>query len=284
MHHAKTRFILLILIDMISHSCGNDPAVQRPDFRKIRQSVKIHDDNVNGMDMRIQINRIVEATNFFYNTEGLLDSLNVMDDTLPDAHLIKSIKLTYYPSRIRASIYDDSTGTFYVDFRYNNNRQLTSIMDTLGIGFGLFVTYTDNKIDKIKSVLDSTFTLTNFVYDANNNLIQYIIGDYRNQPNTRVVYQYDYSRQIPQYMDIRFASAGIKYIYAGGINVISLMGMNYGLGNTHRILKRDESNLQTGRDGLRYLFEYGLNNNEEIVNRKITVSDTIEVFYEYRFY
>ena len=157
-------------------------------------------------------------------------------------------------------------------------------MDTLGIGFGLFVTYTDNKIDKIKSVLDSTFTLTNFVYDANNNLIQYIIGDYRNQPNTRVVYQYDYSRQIPQYMDIRFASAGIKYIYAGGINVISLMGMNYGLGNTHRILKRDESNLQTGRDGLRYLFEYGLNNNEEIVNRKITVSDTIEVFYEYRFY
>lgn len=280
----QLRLLLLILTNILLLSCNNTPTVRQPDTRKIRQSLKIHDDNVNGIDMRTQVNRITEVTNFFYNNDGLLDSLNIMSDTLPGAHLIKSMKLIYYPTKIRASIYDDSTGVFYVDFKFNADKQLTSIADTLGIGFGLFISYNDNKITKIKSVLDSTFSLTNFVYDGNNNLIQYIIGDYFNQPLTRVNYQYDYSQQIPPYMDIRFASAGIKYVYSGGINVIALMGLNYGSGNTHRILRRDEYNLRTGQDGFHYLFEYGLNDNSEIIDRKITLNDTIEVFYEYKFY
>ena len=84
-------------------------------------------------------------------------------------------------------------------------------------------------------------------------------------------------------MDIRFASAGILYVYSGGVNVISLMGLNYGLGNTHRIFKRKEYNLQTSQNGFNYIFEYGVNNNEEIIDRKITVNDTIDITYQYRY-
>lgn len=273
---------LLIIISFALCSCGSN-VIKKPVERNIRQSLKIHDDNVNGVDVRIQANKIAEITNFFYNADGLLDSLNVMSDSFPSARLIKSMKLSYYPNKIRGKIYDDSTGTFYVDFRFNSSKQLTAIIDTLGIGFGTFITYSSNKIVKIQSVLDSISTLSNFVYDGDDNLIQYVISDYHNRPLTRVSYAYDYNRYIPQYMDIRFASAGIQYIYSGGVNIIALMGLNYGLGNTHRIFRRDEYNLQTSRDGFSYLFEYGVNNNDEIINRKITLNDTIDVYYEYRY-
>ena len=283
MNYTKAGLFLLLISTLLLFSCGSDPDLRRPAERKVRQSIKIHDDNVNGIDVRTLNNRVADITNFYYNSDGLLDSLNVMSDSTPSSRLIKSMKLTYFPNKIRGAIFDDSTGTFYVDFRFNTSKQLTAIIDTLGIGFGTFVTYTNNKISKIQTVLDSVSTLNNFVYDAQDNLIQYVTSDYRNRPLTRVTYEYDYSRLIPQYMDIRFASAGILYVYSGGVNVISLMGLNYGLGNTHRIFKRKEYNLQTSQNGFNYIFEYGVNNNEEIIDRKITVNDTIDVSYQYRY-
>jgi hypothetical protein len=157
------------------------------------------------------------------------------------------------------------------------------MVDTFGFGYGFIFTYYNNRISNIQIVLDSTFNFTNFAYDANNNLLQYVMTDAHGTPQTRVSFEYDLSNTISRDLDIRFASGGIRFLYAGGVNVFSLANINYGLGNTHRITKRIEYNLQTTQDGNKYLFDYSTNALNEITNRKITVNDTIDVFYEYRY-
>ncbi|MBK6276158.1 MAG: hypothetical protein IPF58_16395 [Saprospirales bacterium] len=86
--------------------------------KRIKQSFKVHDDNVNNVDLRKQNISIREVANFYYNTAGLLDSLNVFSDSTPGATLLKSIKFNYLADRVRARIFfapnDRNVGDFFL--------------------------------------------------------------------------------------------------------------------------------------------------------------------------
>ena len=96
--------------------------------------------------------------------------------------------------------------------------------------FGIFFSYTSSKITNIRiTVLGTSTNITNFVYDGNNNLQQYILPD-SNNVLYKIAFTYDLNKPISSDLDIRFASAGIQFLYAGGVNVISLIGLNTGVG------------------------------------------------------
>jgi hypothetical protein len=274
-------FILLIATIAILHSCGPRPTSD-PVKRKIKQSIKKHDDNINGINLRVQNITIRENANFHYRPDGLLDSFDVYDDTLPGARLIKSLKLKYFSDRVRAFAHDTS-GNVVLDFYFNSKNQITKMIDTLEFGNGFYFTYTNDKISNIKVDLNDVTYLNNFVYDANNNLIQYTITNTDSTPVTRVILEYDANKKIPMDLDIKFVSTGIRFLYAGGVNVFSLANLNYGTANTNRIIRRTEYDLPTNAQAFDYIINYTTNTNNEITNRKIVVNDSIDVFYEYRY-
>lgn len=270
------------------NSCTNN-SVTDPIKKRIKQSFKlndefIHDDNVNNVDLRKLNITIRQAANFYYNTDGLLDSLNVFSDSTPSAALLKSLKFHYLPDRIRADIFFAPNDRNVAHFFYNSKKQVTKIVDTSGLNLvGLFFSYNSDKITNIRiAVLGSSTNITNFVYDGNNNLLQYILPDSTGALH-KVAFTYDLNKPINSDLDIRFASAGVQFLYAGGVNVISLIGLNTGVGNTHRILNRLETKLVGGQTDNEYQYEYSVDNDGEITNRKITINDTIDVFYEYRY-
>ncbi len=272
-----TIVIITILPSCVQNSNNN------PVLRKIKQSLKIHDDNVNGIKLRVQNLSLRENANFHYNNAGLLDSMNILSDTIIGSTLVRSLKLQYYSNKVRAIVFDTS-GRFELDLYFDSNRNITKMVDTFGRGTGFYFTYFNNKISSIKitSLID-TFYYTNFVYDGNNNLSQFIITDNQSEPLIKVKIDYDLSKNITNDLDLKFSSNGIRFLYAGGVNVLSFANLNYGLASTNRIIKRAEYNLQTGESGNLYLFDYTTNNNQEITNRKIVVNDTTDIFYEYRY-
>jgi hypothetical protein len=95
--------------------------------------------------------------------------------------------------------------------------------------------------------------------------------------------EYDHSKVIPEYLDIKFAGVGLRYLYAGGVNVISLMGLNYGYGNTNWVTKRTETNIQTSEVTRVFLESFSVNGDNEIVGKTVTLNDTIDIFYEYHY-
>ncbi len=269
----------LMIIGLLS--CETIPT--RPDARKIRQSFKIHDDNVNGFEARINNISIREVTNFYYNPDGTLDSLEVFSDST-QTHLKKSMKLQYLSGKVRGFLFEDSTGHFALDFYYGANKEFTKMTDTLGLGLGLFFTYADNKITHMDAILPGNMSsLTDFVYDVNNDLVQYIIRDNTGNPFIKVIYEFDYTHPVPENLDIRFASGGIRFLYSGGVNVLALMGINDGVGNKLRIVKRTEILISTGQVQNAYEFNYTSNANDEITNRKVNLNDSINVYYEYKY-
>ncbi len=277
-------FLLIGVLILSIVSCetrGPIPTMPKPG-RKIKQSFTIHDDNVNGVVLRGQNISVREITNFYYNEHDLLDSLNAFDST--NTILVKSLKLDYNtPGKIRGYFFDYLAGNYVLDLYYNANYELTRVTDVFGLGWGIFVDYSNNKIIHTDLTLGATTSLTNFVYDSHDNLIQYIISDTLGQPNIKVQLEYDLANTIPEALDIRFAGVGLRYLYAGGVNVISLMGLNYGLGNTNRVVKRTETHIATN-EPLRTFYEsYSLNDSSEIIGKTLTLNDTIDVFYEYRY-
>ncbi|MBK8350777.1 MAG: hypothetical protein IPL21_03520 [Saprospirales bacterium] len=282
----KKRIILLFVAFLIAfgfNACINNPT-ENPVEKRIKQSFKVHDDNVNNVDLRKQNISIREVANFYYNTAGLLDSLNVFSDSTPGATLLKSIKFNYLADRVRARIFFAPNDRNVGDFFFNSSKQVTKIVDTSGLDlFGIFFSYTSNKITNIRiTVLGTSTNITNFVYDGNNNLQQYILPD-SNNVLYKIAFTYDLNKPISSDLDIRFASAGIQFLYAGGVNVISLIGLNTGVGNMNRITDRVETKVIGGEEGNVYQYEYSTNNIDEIVSRKITINDTVDVFYDYRY-
>ena len=282
----KKRIILLFVAFLIAfgfNACTNNPT-ENPVEKRIKQSFKVHDDNVNNVDLRKQNISIREVANFYYNTAGLLDSLNVFSDSTPGSTLLKSIKFNYLADRVRARIFFAPNDRNVGDFFFNSSKQVTKIVDTSGLDlFGIFFSYTSNKITNIRiTVLGTSTNITNFVYDGNNNLQQYILPD-SNNVLYKIAFTYDLNKPISSDLDIRFASAGIQFLYAGGVNVISLIGLNTGVGNMNRITDRVETKVIGGEEGNVYQYEYSTNNIDEIVSRKITINDTVDVFYDYRY-
>lgn len=269
---------ILIFVALLSN-CKEDSRVEpEPSFRKIKQSIKIHDDNANGSDLRLINISLSEPVLFFYNEKGLLDSLVGFSDST-FSHIKKTMKVLYRPQKITAIIDEDTTEPSAIDFYLDGNKNIIKMVDTLGLNLGFHFTYQNNKIDEVILNLGTPISiLNNFIYDQNNNLIQYTTSD---SIGNKVKVNFEYNTQeITSNLDIKFASGGIRFLYAGGINVLSLMGINYGVGNKNQILSRIDKNLVTGVNTT-YLFDYTRNNLNEIIARKIIVNDTIDVYYNY---
>lgn len=251
---------------------------------KIRQSIKSHDDNVNGVFLR-QINKIQEVVYYFYNKDNLLDSLAVFSDTTKNL-MTKSMKLQYVPAekRIKANFYEWQKGEFSMNIYYDQNFRLTEIsMDSNGIKYGIFYQYHNNQLQQIRMEYGNTTLSTNMIYDSHFNLQEYITF-YPTVSPVRVQYDYDLSYPVDKTFDIKFASIEIKFLYEGGVNIIHLMGLNMGEGNKHIVTKRIETNIRdTTAIRNQYEFEYTKDQNERLIERKIIFNKNTEARYEYKY-
>ena len=273
-------FNLLLII-----GCTPNNSITPPDtYFRIKQSIRKHDDNANGKPiLRIQQNiTIREISNFMYNGNNLLDSANVYDST--NTILIKSIKLHYniIPNVVKADLYSAATGRSVANIHYNTQKQITKIIfDNPIPEFGFVFTYNNNKLSNISLSPIPLPVYQNFVYDINNNLLQFTTRD---SAGTLYKSNFTYSStKIPTVLDIRYASVGFQFLYLGGVNIIDMLGLNTGLGNTHQMLTRTDTRVSDNQVLAKYNFDYTINADNKYIGRTITYNDTIQVFYDYNY-
>lgn len=252
--------------------------------RRLKQSIRIHDDNINGTTLKI-VNRVQEVVNFFYNSDGLLDSLSVLSDTSAYATLKKTMKFRYLPEQniVRANMYEFRQGNFVMDFHYDNNKNVIKFVHSLnGVESGIFYFYNGQILQNQKYVFGKVGVAGNFIYDSYYNLTQYEVYTQLEEAY-RIHIDYDYSRPVEEVFDIRFNSVEFALLHEGGVNIISLLGLKAGLGNSHYISKRSEFHITDGAPRNHYDYEYLFNTQGDLVHRKIIVNDSMEVNYEYNY-
>lgn len=277
------RILMILFFAAFLCNCKEDKTPEpEASFRRIKQSIKIHDDNANGYSLRMNEIKVRENAIFLYNSDGLLDSMYVFSDTTSNATLLKSLKLSYVPGKVKAKAYLDGVGSFDANFIYNEKKQVTKILfGDIASNTGFSLDYLNDKISFIKLNPLEIPIYKNFVYDGSNNLLQFVASD---TLGNLVKVNFTYAPQtIPEELDIKFASVGFQFLYAGGVNVISLMGLNTGICNTNRIFSRKETYLNTGQEIARYLFEYQEDAANNIIGRKGTINDTLEINYDYKY-
>lgn len=274
-----------LLSGIVKEPHPRDTIPDNPDKHiKVRQSIKIHDDNVNGVFLR-KVNTIQEAVYYFYNENDYLDSLVVFADTTK-SKLIKSMKLHYVPSenKIRANFYEWQVGYYTMDFHYDNHNKILKIStESLGKEYGIFYIYDQDTLKHIKMEYSKVSISTNMKYDQYSNLKEYEIYN-TSEPYIRAQFEYDYSFPVDKTFDIRFASIEIKFLYEGGVNVAHLMGLNYGLGNSHIVKGRYETRLEDStivRN--QYEFEYTKDSFDRLVGRKIKFNNRAEAIFKYEY-
>ena len=262
---------ILICSILITVACTK-PADESP---KIIQSNLVYEDNVNGRTP--PPNNVIESVNFFYNENGRLISATVYDDTTTTAHLLKEIDLTYLSDKIVVDSYLDTIGdvTYYIGF--NEKKQVTTI--TLPDSGGLYISYLNDRISNIK-ILPGNDEYLNFIYDDNDNLLQYELK-IGNQIAGRAVLEYD-NQLVSSEFDSRFLTKEIKFIYLGGLDLMMKLGLNYGKVSKNRLIRRTEIIAATGDVNEQYNYGYTFNNNLEITKRNIRFS-TDTLFYQFKY-
>lgn len=270
--------LLKILIPLLAAgsllaSCLNDPAEPQ---RRIRQANLVYEDNVNG---RV-LGNVLESTNFYYNPDGSLGRVSVYDDTTVSATLLKDFTIAYQTDKVVLNTYYIVDGYRVLHFYFNDKKQITRLVDTLGNG--LRFQYLN---DRIQSFYDSSalgiLRYTNFVYDANNNLLQYEVAVNNDPAFGRAVLEYS-SNPISDELDTRFFNKDIKFIYIGGLNLVSKLGLNFGLSSSNTLIKRTEMILPDETITEIYEFGYIYNNNQEIIKRNMRwTTDTL--FYQFKY-
>ncbi|MDB5228271.1 MAG: hypothetical protein JWN78_2464 [Bacteroidota bacterium] len=260
---------------LLFYSCLKKPveSVQR----KIKQSNKVYDDNVNG---RRAGGNIEESNNFFYNSDGTLNKVTVYDDTTPTATLLKQLDFDYLPDRVVAHTYNSTAGYRLLQFVFNSKKQIIQLIDSLGNG--LYITYTDDKITRIRDSSGVGINdFVNFIYDASNNLLQYELMINGNPPIGRATLEYS-TDKIPSELDTRFFSKDINFIYIGGLNLVTKLGLNLGIDNENTLIKRTETALATSQVVEVYNFRYFYNTSHEIIKRNMSWS-TDTLFYQFKY-
>lgn len=264
-----------------------DSSVQSSHLRKqkVKQSYKIHDDNVNGTSLR-KINTIHEAVYFFYNEDNLIDSLAVLSDTSANAILLRTMKLHYLPkeNKIEASLYDIEQDQFEMTFSFDINNKVIAISNkSYNKEMGVFFIYDGEILSHKKYDFGKVAIATNMKYDKFYNLKEYELYP-QTEDFIKVNLEYNLNFSINKDFDIRFNSKEIKFIYEGGLNIIHLMGLNMGLGNTHIINKRIETNLYDNSNiRNQYLYKYQTDMYGRISERKILINEESEVIFEYKY-
>jgi hypothetical protein len=272
MKNRKKLLVLIVILLGMIESCVN-PALP---LRRIRQSNKMYEDNVNGRVYR----NVEESTNFLYNADGTLGRVTVYDDTTISANLLKDYSIEYQSNRVVINTYDIAYGYKKLYFYFNDKKQLTDLRDT--IGNGIRFSYTD---DRITDILDSSSTgylhYINFVYDINNNLTSYDLLNLSGNPTIRAVLEYN-SDPITDELDTRLFQKYANYIYIGGLNLVSKLGLNMGISNTNTLIHRTELRLIVGDTGDVYKFGYIYNADREIIKRNFQYKDDT-LFYQFKY-
>jgi hypothetical protein len=249
--------------------------------RKVRQANLVAEDNVNGRFSPVLLdNTVTESTNFYYNNDGSLGRVIVYEDTTVAAMLLKDMRVEYQADKVVLYTYHYIDGYRTLYMYYNSQNQITRLVDTLGNG--LYIEYTDNKISRFS---DSSFLgvlhYINFVYDASNNLLQYELAINNDPPIGRAELQYS-TDPITHELDTRFFSKDIKFIYIGGLNLVTKLGLNFGISNSNTLTTRVERELAGGTVTEVYRFGYIYNANHEIIKRNMRWS-TDTLFYQFKY-
>jgi hypothetical protein len=267
------QIIPVITVIFAFSSCNPNP---EPVLRKIKQSVQVYDDNVNG---RIAGGNIAEVNNFFYNSDGLVDHVSVYDDTSSSATLIKEIFFSFFTDKVSAYTIHQIDGYQYYEFHFDANKRITKLVDSMG--FGLEFSYNNNKISLIRNVFPGdTLNIQDFVYDLNGNLTSYNFV-YRGDAILSVDLEYS-NDLITDELDTRFFNKDIRFIYIGGLNLVTKLGLNFGLNNKNTLLKRTEYLEPSGDVKDVYDFGYIYNDNNEIIKRNIRYN-TDTLFYQFEY-
>ena len=243
--------------------------------REIIQSNLVYEDNVNG---RVPPpDNVIESVNFYYNEDVKLIRATVYDDTGASAHLLKELNLTYFPDRIAVATYLDTIGDVLYTIRFNNKKQVTSV--ALVDSSGLYISYFNDRISNIK-ILPGDNEYVNFIYDDNDNLLQYelkingfILG--------RAVLEYD-NEAVPEEFDSKFLTKEIKFIYIGGLDLMSKLGLNLGKSSKNKLIRRSDISAQTGQVVELYHYGYIRNSTGDITKRNIRFS-TDTLFYQFKY-
>ncbi len=271
MHRIQSQFGILAMALIFMISCSKPVVLEE----KIKQSNFVYEDNVNG---RIPPpNNVIESTNFYYNENGTLSSATVYDDTSASAHLLKEINVTYASDKIVLNTFLDTIGNVTYTINFNDKKQVLSA--TLPDSSGLYLSYFNDRISSIK-ILPSGDEYLSFIYDDNDNLLQYdlkvsgfVIG--------RAVLEYN-NDLISNEFDSRFFTKDIKFIYLGGLDLMTKLGLNYGKSTQNKLIKRTEINLLSGQVAELYNYGYTLNNSSDISKRNIRFS-TDTLFYQFKY-
>lgn len=294
--------VLLLVSMLLLHSCDKEFNIASRDHslptiidstetpspgvnKKIKTSIKIHDDNVNGVYFRKK-NTIQEAVRFFYNEDELLDSLVVLSDTSRNAKVLRSAKFRYIHSenRVNTNFYLEEKVRFNMDFRYDNDKKVLAISSKdYHKETGIFYIYDGNSLSHMKFDFVKVAIMTNFKYDAFNNLTKFETYS-QTEDYFKVDIKYDLTREVSPTFDIKFNSVDIQFLYEGGVNIIDLMGLNIGEGNTHLISKRSESYLyDNGKSRNTYQYQYSFDAWGRMTNRVILLNEDTEILFQYQY-
>ncbi|MCB0507234.1 MAG: hypothetical protein R2739_01920 [Chitinophagales bacterium] len=266
----KTFFLFASIILLCFISC-----LKPTEDKLIRQSNFVREDQTNG---RIAGNsNIIESTNFYYNKDGNVERITVYSDTTPQAILLKELNMTYLNNRVLIRAYLDTIGTINYVVNFNDKKQVTSVL--LPDSSGLFISYFD---DKISSVYDSPNQIDyiNFMYDSNNNLLQYERKE-NNAISGKAILEYS-NEPINAEFDSKFLSKEIKFIYVGGLDFLTKLGLNTGLSAQNKLIKRTEIILPSYQIYETYDYGYTYNSDGKVIKRNIRWS-TDTLFYQFKY-
>lgn len=266
------RFYGIFFILFLMAACSK-PGVNTEE--QIKQADFVYEDNVNG---RVPPpDNIIESTQFYYNSDGTLNRATVYDDTTLTAHLLKELNITYLSDKVIIQTYLDTIGNVTYTAAFNAKKQITSL--TLADSSGLYISYFNDRISSIRT-LPSGDEYLSFIYDNNDNLLQYdlniggfLVG--------RAILEYD-NELIHNDFDSRFFTKDIKFIYLGGLDLITKLGLNYGKSTQNKLVKRTEINLLSSSVTETYRYNYTQNSKGDINRRNVQFSsDTLYYRFKY---
>lgn len=282
---------------MLLVACEPNESETPNNSQRVKKSVKIHDDNVNGINLRLNnINdeKLQHTTEFFYRGDGRLDSLVVFKNELRN-DILRTLKLRYLPDNTIRGYYYENDLITVVNYYYDEQNRLIEYVYTVytdSINFldlGLYFTYINDKLNILKAVNNNiSYYMYGFLYDSNDNIYQYKYRIYVNNTpiasdSFLVKHIYDYSKTSQQRINLKHDMEVMKYMYIGGVNIIPLMGLNMGKGNNNLLLESRESVIQSNNTVNVIKFNYTMDGSNNIKEKNITLNDTISIHYNFSY-
>lgn len=263
--------VFVSILIWIQISCTKNNSTKK----SIQQSIKVIEDNVNG---RVPPpDNIEEVTNFFYNENGLLSSATIYSDTTVTSDLLKEIEVTYLEDHVVVNTFLDTVGISNYKIYFNDKKQVTSI--EFSSTNGLHISYFNDRISNIK-VIPGTGEYINFLYDENDNLLQYeSMNDSAIFMKTILQYNNDL---VHAEFDSRFLSKEIKFLYIGGLDLLGKLGLNAGLYSKNKLIKRTEIQIPSGQ--IYEMYDYGYTHDiESLITKRNVRWSTDTLFYRFKY-